>query len=263
MSKAIDLENGLPAIKTWANNKFQQQESGKGLSTEDYTTAEKEKLATVESGAQPNVVTGLEKYDSPVNAIYDSIKIYADGLQPPNSPYIAPTDQAMIAMGAKLYSELISDVKVDNVSVSQTITTVDSTYKIANIDLSGKAPLNSPALTGTPTAPTAAAGTNNTQIATTAFVSNAISTSETGAAKFKGVINSSSAISGLSDYKNGWYWTVGTAGTYVGQTCEAGDFIFCISDFNTEYSASDFAVVQNNIVFATAAEVEAVLLDIV
>jgi hypothetical protein len=36
------------------------------------------------------------------------------------------------------------------------------------------APLVSASLTGTPTAPTATAGTNNTQIATTAFVSNAI-----------------------------------------------------------------------------------------
>ena len=38
-----------------------------------------------------------------------------------------------------------------------------------------KAPLASPALTGTPTAPTAANGTATTQIATTAFVSNEIS----------------------------------------------------------------------------------------
>jgi hypothetical protein len=38
----------------------------------------------------------------------------------------------------------------------------------------GGAPLASPALTGTPTAPTAAGGTNNTQIATTAFVVNAL-----------------------------------------------------------------------------------------
>ena len=37
-----------------------------------------------------------------------------------------------------------------------------------------KANLASPALTGTPTAPTAAAGTNTTQLATTAFVTNAI-----------------------------------------------------------------------------------------
>jgi hypothetical protein len=36
--------------------------------------------------------------------------------------------------------------------------------------LDAKAPLASPALTGTPTAPTATAGTNTTQIATTAFV---------------------------------------------------------------------------------------------
>lgn len=38
-----------------------------------------------------------------------------------------------------------------------------------------KAPLASPALTGTPTAPTATAGTNTTQIATTSFVQTAIS----------------------------------------------------------------------------------------
>nr|EKJ2737022.1 tail fiber protein [Escherichia coli] len=37
-----------------------------------------------------------------------------------------------------------------------------------------KAPLNSPALTGTPTTPTAAQGTNSTQIASTAFVMAAI-----------------------------------------------------------------------------------------
>lgn len=40
--------------------------------------------------------------------------------------------------------------------------------------LLSKAPLASPAFTGTPTAPTAAAGMNTTQIATTAFVQNAI-----------------------------------------------------------------------------------------
>jgi len=42
-------------------------------------------------------------------------------------------------------------------------------------DLSGYAPLASPTFTGTPAAPTAAAGTNTTQLATTAFVSTAVS----------------------------------------------------------------------------------------
>ncbi|MED6512354.1 phage tail protein [Escherichia coli O157] len=43
-----------------------------------------------------------------------------------------------------------------------------------NSALALKAPLSSPALTGTPTAPTAAQSVNNTQIATTAFVKSAI-----------------------------------------------------------------------------------------
>lgn len=50
---------------------------------------------------------------------------------------------------------------------SADITVVDST----------KAPLNSPALTGTPTAPTAAVATNNTQIATTAYVKSVVASS--------------------------------------------------------------------------------------
>ncbi len=46
--------------------------------------------------------------------------------------------------------------------------------------LAAKAPLASPALTGTPTAPTAAPATNTTQIATTAFVQEALSTAGAG-----------------------------------------------------------------------------------
>jgi hypothetical protein len=44
-----------------------------------------------------------------------------------------------------------------------------------------KAPLASPALTGTPTAPTASAGDSSTQIATTAFVSSSVSSAITAA----------------------------------------------------------------------------------
>ena len=45
---------------------------------------------------------------------------------------------------------------------------------LAVADVSGAAPLASPSLTGTPTAPTASAGTSTTQIATTAFVTAAV-----------------------------------------------------------------------------------------
>lgn len=45
-------------------------------------------------------------------------------------------------------------------------------------DISGKANLASPTFTGTPKAPTASAGTNTTQIATTAFVQTAVGKAE-------------------------------------------------------------------------------------
>ena len=48
-------------------------------------------------------------------------------------------------------------------------------YLTSHQSLSAYAPLASPALTGTPTSPTASAGTNTTQIATTAFVGTAVS----------------------------------------------------------------------------------------
>lgn len=52
---------------------------------------------------------------------------------------------------------------------STALTTILSGYATGG-SLAAYAPLASPALTGTPTAPTAPLGTNNTQIATTAFV---------------------------------------------------------------------------------------------
>ena len=50
-------------------------------------------------------------------------------------------------------------------------TELDTEFTAIASAISSKADLNSPALTGTPTAPTAATGTNTTQLATTAFVS--------------------------------------------------------------------------------------------
>ena len=60
----------------------------------------------------------------------------------------------------------------DDANFSTTITT----------QIGLKAPLASPALTGTPTAPTAASGTNTTQVATTAFVTAAVGSGGGGGA---------------------------------------------------------------------------------
>lgn len=53
-------------------------------------------------------------------------------------------------------------------------TEIDTEFNAIASAISSKADTNSPTLTGTPLAPTASAATNNTQIATTAFVSTAI-----------------------------------------------------------------------------------------
>lgn len=54
---------------------------------------------------------------------------------------------------------------------------IDTELNAVATAISTKADINSPALTGTPTAPTASAGTNTTQLATTAFVKDAVDTS--------------------------------------------------------------------------------------
>lgn len=54
---------------------------------------------------------------------------------------------------------------------------LDTEYAAIAVAVSTKADINSPALTGTPTAPTASSGTNTTQLATTAFVKDAVDSS--------------------------------------------------------------------------------------
>ena len=60
-------------------------------------------------------------------------------------------------------------------------TEIDTEYNAIASAISSKADINSPTFTGTPAGPTASAGTNTTQIATTAFVTTAIATAVAGA----------------------------------------------------------------------------------
>jgi hypothetical protein len=67
-----------------------------------------------------------------------------------------------------------------NATLTVTVSDDSHNHVIANVDglqsaLDSKASLASPTFTGVPTAPTATAGTSNTQLATTAFVSTAVS----------------------------------------------------------------------------------------
>lgn len=157
--------------------------SGKGLSTNDYTTTEKNKLSNIAAGAQVNVI--------------ESVKVNGTALTPSSKAVdvTVPTKTSDLTNDSNFASDA-SYVHTDNnftdtlltklngIATGATKTTVDSALsdsstnpvqnKVINTALGNKAPLASPTFTGTPKAPTAAAGTNTTQIATTAFVTTAV-----------------------------------------------------------------------------------------
>ena len=127
--------------------------------------------------------------------------------------------------------------------------------KAVSAELGKKAPLASPSLTGSPTAPTPAAGSNNTQLATTAFVQNAVNAAVTNAAAYQGAANSYTEIVKTA-YKPGWYWFVRTAGEYAGQQCESGDMIIANKAKGASVSDTDFDIIQSNVDYVTANDVK-------
>lgn len=85
--------------------------------------------------------------------------------------------------------------------------------KVIDQALGAKAPLASPTFTGTPKATTAAAGTNTTQIATTAFVKTAIDNQLSAVYKAAGSVASISALPAPSANYLGYVYNVEAAFT--------------------------------------------------
>lgn len=146
----------------------------------------------------------------------------------------------------------------DGTTLEQRISNVDNTAdqdkpisKAQQDALNLKANLASPILTGTPQAPTAAAGTNSTQIATTAFVQTSVSNgiAASDAMIIKGTIGTNGTITNLpATYRTGWTYRVVTDGVYAGQNCEIGDLIIALTDRNNSGNLdSDWCVAQTNI----------------
>lgn len=145
-------------------------------------------------------------------------------------------------MAAILY---IKTIDVQNIVVPSDFYIECEGEHLLSLDSSGLHLWQTDLMNGS-TAHTQAAGDNSTKIATTSFVTTAVANAKVGAAMFQGTVADNNTISG-SKYKKGWYWVVSTAGTYVGETCEVGDMIFCINDKGSSYSTSDFKVLQTNI----------------
>ena len=252
--------------------------SGKGLSTNDYTTDEKNKLAGISAGAQPNqnafstiAVSGQSNVsaDNATDVLTlvagNNITITTDAtndkvtIAAANTSYEDATQSAhglMSANDKKKLDGIEAGAQVNTVlsvaGKTGAVTLDKSHVGLNNVDNESKATMfTSPTFTGTPKAPTASSGTNTTQIATTAFVQTEINNklAASDAMIFKGTIGSSGAtITSLpATHTTGWSYKVITNDIKVsGKNCEVGDMIICIAD-GTTASDADWVVVQTNI----------------
>jgi hypothetical protein len=116
-----------------------------------------------------DILTALASANNSLNITISGVE--NDGPLNPLSVYIA--DQAIT-------TNKIADNSIVNAKISNSAAISQS--KVENLipDLASKAPLASPSFSGTPIAPTASAGTNTAQLATTAFVTTAVSNISTG-----------------------------------------------------------------------------------
>lgn len=112
-----------------------------------------------------------------------------------------------------------------------TITAQNGDYTVGQV--TGAAPLASPALTGVPTAPTAAPGTNTTQLATTAFV-QAAGTGVTSFNSRTGVVTP-----GANDYTAATinYTAPGTGGTALTQAAHNQNMLW-VNDYGAVCDAA-------------------------
>ncbi len=160
-------------------------------------------------------------------------------LSPWTKPMPVITELAEIA--ADVRSELASeggggDVSGPASAVSGRIATFSGTSGKVIADggvlLAALAPLASPALTDTPTSPTAAPGTNTTQIASTAFVAAAVALAVTGLLEFQGNLDASANPNYPAASKGDTYYVsaAGKVGGASGVTVAVGDAVVAKAD---------------------------------
>ncbi|ELX7006473.1 tail fiber protein [Escherichia coli] len=133
---------------------------------QDATTARKGIVQL--SSATNSTSETLAATPKAVKAAYD----LAAGKAPSNHTH--SWEQITNVPVASLTVRGITQLSSSTNSTSETLAATSKAVKAVMDETNKKAPLNSPALTGTPTTPTARQGTNNTQIASTAFVMAAI-----------------------------------------------------------------------------------------
>lgn len=167
-----------------------------------------------------------------------------------SAAYTASSAYATAAQGTKADNAVPNTRTVNGHALSGNVTVTKADVGLGNVTNESKATMfTSAALTGTPTAPTAAGGTNSTQIATTAFVINEIGSkiSAAQALRFKGTIGTDGDVTELpANHTVGDTYVVKAAGNFAGEGCEAGDMIICVKS-GTTTANGDWSVIQRNL----------------
>ena len=142
------------------------------------SAADKLKLDGIQAGAQSNTVTSVAGKTGAVTLAVGDVS----GAAPLASPALtgAPTAPTPAAGNNTTQLATTAFVAAAIAAAPEAVSSVagkTGAVTLAVSDISGAAPLDSPAMTGIPTAPTALAGTNTAQLATTAFVNAAANAS--------------------------------------------------------------------------------------
>lgn len=126
------------------------------------------------------------------------------------------------------------------------------THTIAQVtnlqsSLNAKAPLASPEFTGTPKAPTAAAATNTTQVATTAFVQTAVNAlmDAKDALRFVGTLTPGASAK-LPAAEAGYVYRITADGTISGLTVHTGDTATCCVDGTAADKPANWFITHTN-----------------
>lgn len=115
----------------------------------------------------------------------------------------------------------------------RTVSEAKTDLALENVTNESKATMfTNAALTGNPTAPTASPGDNDTSIATTAFVTDAVTTAVTGLLDFKGSTDASSNPNYPAALKGDAYVVsvAGKVGGASGKSVDIGDYYIAIAD---------------------------------
>jgi hypothetical protein len=175
----VDQVNGLDLNKV-------DKVTGKQLSTEDFSSAEKTKLAGIAANANNYVhpqTHSASMIDETTTRRFVSDTEKATWNSKANGVHSHTIADLPVATSGTSSNTQV--VRADDSRLSDTRTPKTHTHVIGDVtglqtELNLKAPLASPSFTGTPTVPTAAVGTNNTQAASTAFVQTAVANVQSG-----------------------------------------------------------------------------------